>query len=448
MSYGSRTKVSMKSLTWSEISTHNNSKECWIVVDGIVYDMTDWIVAHPGGDILTVLAGEDASAMLHSYHLRDIVPMLEKFKIGKVLDYRPVFDAINDDFLTALKWRVQRFFLDQDIDYRDTPTNRKNIFLTAILLFLCWGCMYFLPPWGLLASIPMGLATCSLVGSFGHEQIHGNLFKRTGKSGPFYHIQNNILWGLFIPFMPERYFQYEHIKHHLYPMNPKYDYDVFALRNLVRLSPDLKIRKYHSLQHLYAPLVYGAYIFLQLLAGYTTTFFDKRNLLKEKGVLPNIICMSLVAFIFHIAIPIYLTNIWWVLLCAACYFFTWQAAIYISSGVPHMTDAAAINEKSNSWARHVCKTTKNLKCGNWFYDWLTGGLNYHLVHHLLPSIPREHLPKIRHIVEKTCNEFGHPYFTYASFGAYYRDHYNFLLQLGRPRTPVKVFSDRPLTGGS
>lgn len=431
----------MKNLTWGEISTHNNSEDCWIVVDGIVYDVTGWLDEHPGGGIIAVLAGEDASAMFHSYHLRNIIPMLEKFKIGKVLDYQPDFDVSNDDYLVTLKSRVYKFFIDQGIDHRDTRKNRRTIFFTSILLIACWACMYFLPPWGFLASFPMGLATCSLVGSFGHEHIHGNLFIRIEKKGFLYHIQNNILWGLFIPFMPEPYFQYEHIKHHLYPMNPKYDYDVLALKNLVRLSPDLGIMKYHSLQHIYAPLVYGGYIFLQLIGGYTTSFFDKRNLLKEKGVLPNIIGMSLIAFIFHIAIPIYLTSVWWVILCAGCYFFTWQAAIYLSSGVPHMTDAAATNEKSNSWAQHVCKTTKNLKCGNQFYDWLTGGLNYHLVHHLLPSIPREHLPKIRHIVEKTCNEFGYPYFTYTDFGAYYRDHYKFLFELGWSRNHTRIINE-------
>lgn len=95
-----------------------------------------------------------------------------------------------------------------------------------------------------------------------------------------------------------------------------------------------------------------------------------------------------------------------------------------------MTNATATHEKTNSWALYVCKITKNLKCGNWFYDWLTGGLNYHLIHHLLPSVPCEHLPKISHIVEQTCKEFGYPYFTYPDFSSYYYDHYKFLYELG------------------
>jgi len=428
----------MKSLTWSEISQHNSTQDCWIVVDGGVYDVTEWVAKHPGGELLAILAGEDASAMYHSSHLRDIAPLLEKYRIGSVQDYAPDFEFINDKFLIILKQRVYDFFNTSGIDYRSSTRNRQSIAWTAILLFICWGCMYLLPPWGLLASIIMGLATCSLIGSFGHERIHGNLAEPTKSQGVFLRHTGDVLWGLFIPLMPERFFQYEHIKHHLYSMNPQQDYDVFALKELVRLSPELPARRYQAFQHYYAPLVYANYIFLQILGGYTSSFFEKRDLLADKGVLRSIIVMSTVAIIFHIAIPIYLTNVWWVLLCTSIYFFTWQIAIYLTSGVPHMTNASAIREKHASWARHVCCVTKNLKCGNRFYDWLTGGLNYHLVHHLLPSVPREHLPAVSPIVEKTCAEFGYPFHTYTSFWRYVRDHYRFLRELGQAERPITL----------
>lgn len=428
----------MKSLLWCDISTHNGPDDCWIVVDGAVYDVTDWIKDHPGGDILATLAGEDASAMFHCCHLHDIAPMLERFKIGIVKNYKPDFEIFNDVFMITLRRRVHEFFTDNDIDYRTTKANRKSIFLTSLILVACWMLMYLLPPWGFLASVPMGLMTCSLIGSFGHERIHSNLADRAKKKGLTYHVKNDILWGLFIPFMPERFFQYEHIKHHLYPMSPQHDYDVFALKNLVRLSPELKAIGFQSLQHIYAPLIYGSYVFLQILGGYTSSFFSARDLLKDKGVLPSIIAASMIALMFHIAIPVYLTNVWWVMLCASTYFFTWQAAIYITSGVPHMTDVEPIFQKPNSWALYVCNTTKNLKCGSWIYGWLTGGLNHHLVHHLLPSIPREHLPKISHIVEQACKEYGYPYFTYTSFSAYYRDHYRFLYKLGHSIDPIQT----------
>lgn len=419
----------MHYFTWDEVSRHNKINDCWIVVDGAIYEITHWIKHHPGGDAICALAGEDVSAIFHSGHLKNISSgLMDACKIGEVAGYAPAFNSINDEFLVTLKGRVLLHFKAHGINFRDTRKNRHSILVSSLLLIACWLCMYFLPPWGGLAAVPMGLVTCSLIGSFGHEQIHGNLESRRGFFGA---LGNDFLWGLLIPFMPRNYFQYEHLKHHNHPMHPEHDYDVYALKELVRLTPRTPWKSQHAHQHVYAPFVYGSYIALQLLAGYTTTFFDARELLKEKHAILHIIAASITALTFHIVIPMLITSVGWTLLCASMYFFVWQAAIYISSGLPHMVMPIPHQVNTDSWARYVCETTANLKCGNKFFDWLTGGLNYHLIHHLLPTIPREHLSEVKGIVETTCLEYGYPCRNYDSFRAYYRDHYRILIGLGR-----------------
>lgn len=423
-------KDELQEISWNQIKQHNNQDDCWIVIDRFVYDITPWIQHHPGGNVLNILAGEDSTAMYYSNHFKDSKHLLNKFLIGYVDKHKPLFDVYEDEFLITLKKRVRQYFKNNNINYRETNKNYQRLTFTSLLLIACWLCMYFLPPWGILAAIPMGLATSSLIGSFGHEFIHGNIFSQLSRRRGYW-VLNNILWGLFIPLMPERYFQYEHIRHHNFPMHPEHDYDVYALKDIVRLSHNIPKKPQHNFQHIYAPFTYGIYIFLQLLGGYTTTFFDKREILKDKGNLRDIIFSSTVAFSFHIFLPIYLTNVWWVLLCAGIYFFTWQSAIYVSSGLPHMTEINPLENKQNSWSFHVCNTTKNLKGGNWFFDWVTGGLNFHLEHHLFPSIPQEHLHSIAPIVKQTCEEFNYPYKNYTSFRSYYSDHYKFLKSLGK-----------------
>jgi len=240
------------------------------------------------------------------------------------------------------------------------------------------------------------------------------------------------MWGVLIPFMPERYFQYEHIKHHSHPMDADVDFDVYALKYFLRLSPDVKWRRHHALQHLYAPVVYSMYIFIQVIAGYITPFFDRRRILKDDGVLFDVGMMKMVAVGFHILLPIYLTNLLWVAMCGSIYFVIWQVSIYTTSGAPHMTSTTDFDGSNESWVHYICRTTTSVKCGNPFFDWLCGGLNYHLAHHLLPSIPREHLPEISQVVKDTCLEFNYPYICHDSFYEYYKDHYGFLISLGEP----------------
>ena len=61
--------ASMAPLTWDEISQHNTKKDCWVGVDGVVYDMTEFLDDHPGGKRLPVKhSGKDVTEIWNSFH--------------------------------------------------------------------------------------------------------------------------------------------------------------------------------------------------------------------------------------------------------------------------------------------------------------------------------------------------------------------------------------------
>lgn len=65
----STTPVLASELTVDNVKLHNTSKDCWSIVDGKVYDLTPWIVKHPGGSKAIIsMCGIDASESYNDEH--------------------------------------------------------------------------------------------------------------------------------------------------------------------------------------------------------------------------------------------------------------------------------------------------------------------------------------------------------------------------------------------
>ena len=74
-----------KEYTLQEVEKHNKKTDAWIIINGIVADITEWIPKHPGGDIIMKGVGKDASKLFNTIgHDSYAKKMLQKYKIGKL----------------------------------------------------------------------------------------------------------------------------------------------------------------------------------------------------------------------------------------------------------------------------------------------------------------------------------------------------------------------------
>lgn len=64
----------MSQVAIDEIKKHSSVEDCWLVVDGNVWDMTDFAPNHPGGSaIIHRFAGRDASETYNAIHAPSIL---------------------------------------------------------------------------------------------------------------------------------------------------------------------------------------------------------------------------------------------------------------------------------------------------------------------------------------------------------------------------------------
>jgi len=51
--------------TWSEVQLHTKKDDKWLVIDGQVYKITNWVGKHPGGSkVIGHYAGQDATVSM------------------------------------------------------------------------------------------------------------------------------------------------------------------------------------------------------------------------------------------------------------------------------------------------------------------------------------------------------------------------------------------------
>ncbi|VVB15388.1 unnamed protein product [Arabis nemorensis] len=75
-----------KVFTLSEVSQHSSPKDCWIVIEGKVYDVTKFLDDHPGGDdVILTATGKDATDDFEDVgHSSTAKAMLDEFYVGDI----------------------------------------------------------------------------------------------------------------------------------------------------------------------------------------------------------------------------------------------------------------------------------------------------------------------------------------------------------------------------
>jgi len=91
-----------------------------------------------------------------------------------------------------------------------------------------------------------------------------------------------------------------------------------------------------------------------------------------------------------------------------CYIIGFNTCYWLSITYNHEVNSYG---PYHEWAERLIGNTSDFH--HWLWDkflfHFIGGLNYHIEHHLFPTINHVHFYKIKPIVKKTCEEFSLTY---------------------------------------
>lgn len=79
-------------LTLDTVAEHGSEDDCWLVVEGTVYDVTEYITSHPGGSAILQGCGTDATEMFNSRpgsgtsHSETARAMLPDYEVGPLAE--------------------------------------------------------------------------------------------------------------------------------------------------------------------------------------------------------------------------------------------------------------------------------------------------------------------------------------------------------------------------
>ncbi|KAL3477447.1 acyl-CoA dehydrogenase/oxidase [Aspergillus californicus] len=79
-----------QTFTRAEVSTHKTEDSLWCIIDARVYDLTDFVDAHPGGSVvLAQIAGQDATTDFYNLHRQEVLAKYRSLCIGTIENETP-----------------------------------------------------------------------------------------------------------------------------------------------------------------------------------------------------------------------------------------------------------------------------------------------------------------------------------------------------------------------
>ncbi|XP_076087554.1 fatty acid desaturase 2-like [Mytilus galloprovincialis] len=400
MGKGGKLDEDKTTYTWDEISRHDKKDDRWLVIQGDVYNITDWSKRHPGGSrVIGHYAGQDATDAFRAFHndIDHVKKYLKPLKLGGVEQNKD--RTIEEDFRNLRSTAEQMGLFKTSYVY--FAVYLIHIIVIEVLSYLTL--YYFGTGWvPLLTSILLYGIVQAQSGFLAHDFGHLSVFHNTALDHFFEYFLLAYMKGVSPLWWNHMHFQH-HAKPNVMGKDPDVRLDTFMVVGDV-MPVEVAKSKAKSipfdLQHKYFPVL-GPPLLFPVYFHFTIY----RHVFTRKLWLDLAVMLFFNLKFLLIFVP--LLGWGWTLFYYEAFrvvdsmWFTWVTqSNHIPMNIEH--------DDKKPWLKlHLFATCDVEK--SFFNDWFTGHLNFQIEHHLFPTMPRHNLYKIQPLVKSLCNKHGIPF---------------------------------------
>lgn len=297
------------------------------------------------------------------------------------------------------------------------PSKAKRYFLLkaivySILAIGSYAGLFFLENSYLfvLDYLLFGFVAVLLCFNFAHDLSHHALFKK-----PFW---DNLFFEFIYTLVgahPEAWKERHTHSHHFAPNVKNFDTDL-AITGLIRELPNAELRWYHKYQHIYAVFAYMTYSFYwvfikDFLVLKRFSPVKKSQKARYYGTFAGLKLFYLTYLLF---LPLFFSHqsVWLVIgaffvmhMVQSVYtLFTFFITHHVEkSEYPVADETGQIN---TSWFKNQIRSSNDFYPFSFGANFLFGGVNNHIAHHLFPHISHYYYPEVNTILFKRLREAG------------------------------------------
>ncbi len=306
---------------------------------------------------------------------------------------------------------AERYFKENQLPKHATAFMAYKAAVLVVLILGSYWSLTQLETFGgaLAVYFVLGFASLILSINLGHDAAHHavtgvkriddlifqSIFALQGLSGYVWQIRHNY-------------------SHHVLPNVKEHDTDL-EITNLILFEPNPEAaRWYHRYQHIYASFLYSFTSFHLIFVQDFKFFLEKYHANLRLGRIPLIEWVKMLSFKvlyfgLTFGLPMAFGSLDFLQVVAAWALIHMSVSVFVAftffishhvQELDYVGSGANHDLISDSWIHHQITTTIDFEPDNAFANFLFGGFNLHVAHHVFPEISHEHYPAMTRMIRQ------------------------------------------------